>query len=440
MQRIFLIGIKGAGMSALARILKGQGHEVSGSDITEYVFTEDGLSAAEIPVFPFQTRNFVSEYDVIIRGSAFNVENNVEVAYLSEQNIETIAYYDFLNQFLNDYTSFAITGTHGKTTTTGLVAKVFEDDASAYLIGDGTGKATADAEYFIFESCEYKRHFLSYFPDYAVITNIEYDHPDYFTNLEDVIDAFSHMVGQTNKKVIAFGDDAAVQSVIASHDRDKFITYGFGAENDFRIDNYVASAVGITFTLAQKNEALYTFNLPFYGVHMALNTVPAVIIGQLEGKPWDVMEAKLKTYAGVKRRFNVEHIHDYVIIDDYAHHPTEIAVTLGAVKQKFPNKQIVTIFQPHTFTRTEALAVDFIEALSQTDQLYITDIFGSVREAGNELKPRTLLDAIAEAHHLTADNIERLTTYDESVFVFMGAGDVQKYIDIFKQQIIAENV
>jgi UDP-N-acetylmuramate--alanine ligase len=439
MQRIFLIGIKGAGMSALARILQAQGHDVSGSDITDYVFTEDGLLAQGITVLPFQTRNFDVAYDVIIRGNAFNKENNIEVAYLDATGIETVSYYDFLNQFLTQYTSFAITGTHGKTTTTGLVAKVFEDDQVAYLIGDGTGVAVPEAAYFIFESCEYKRHFLAYTPDYAVITNIEYDHPDYFVDLDDVIDAFSHMVSQTKKKIVAFGDDQAIRRVMAAHKRERFITYGFDPECDYVIENYVANAAGITFTLTCRGEKLYDFSFPFYGLHMVLNVLPAIIIGLLEGKSAAFIEAKLQTYAGVKRRFNIESLREYVIIDDYAHHPSEIAVTLGAVKQRYPDKKIVAIFQPHTFTRTAALAADFITALAATDVLYLTDIFASAREAGSEPKPRIILDAMPEAQHLSVDNVADLTVHNDSVFVFMGAGDVQKYINAFKNYIMEES-
>jgi len=427
-------------MSALARILHGQGHAVVGSDIPDYVFTEDGLRTDGIPIVPFQTTNFAQPYDVIIRGSAFNKDNNIEVAYLEQQGIATVSYYDFLNQFLQNYTSFAITGTHGKTTTSGLVAKVFEDDNAAYLIGDGTGAAGRDAKHFIFESCEYKRHFLAYHPDYAIITNVEYDHPDYFADLADVIDAFSSMVAQTAKQVIAFGDDEAVKQVMSGHKRDKFITYGFGLDNDFRIERYNPSMQGITFTLCKEEQALYTFTLPFFGVHMVLNSVPAIIAGHLEGKSWEAIEAKLQTYDGVKRRFNIETIGRYVIIDDYAHHPSEIAVTLAAVKQKFPHKQIVSIFQPHTFTRTEALADDFVRALSESDVLYITDIFGSVREEGLDTTPLALLDGIAKASHLTHDNVVHLMEHNESVFVFMGAGDVQKYIDVFKNHITTKQI
>jgi len=420
-------------MSALARILAAQGNIVKGSDIESYVFTEMGLREDGIPIVPFQTKNFDEQYDIIIKGNAFNKDNNIEVAYLEKCGIEMIPYYTYLQHFLEKYTSFAVTGTHGKTTTTGLIAKLFENDDFAYLIGDGTGFSKKNAHYFVFESCEYKRHFLAYHPDYSVITNIEFDHPDYFKDLDDVIDAFISMVQQTKKKVIAFGDDVAVQAVISSTESDKFLTYGFNAGNDYLVKEYNPTADGMSFALYYHNDFMYQFELPFYGTHMLLNALAAIIVGHIENKTWEDIEQQLRKYEGVKRRFNVETVADYILIDDYAHHPTEIAVTLEAVKQKFPEKQIVAIFQPHTFTRTTTLADAFIDALEKSDVVYVTDIFASARETGYDTKPTILLEKNSTIKHLTKENIEVLMSHKNSVFVFMGAGDIQKYLESFKK-------
>lgn len=436
MQKIFFIGIKGAGMSALAQILHAQGYDVGGSDIESYVFTEDGLKEVGITnIFPFQETNVHQAYDLIIRGNAFNKDNNIEVAYLAEHNIPTISYYEFLQQFITNYTSIAVSGTHGKTTTTGLLATLFADDKFAYLIGDGTGHSEKDAEYFIFEACEYKRHFLSYYPDYLIITNVEFDHPDYFKDLADVTNAFSDMAKQTKKSVIAYGDDEAIKEIIAAQEREKFLTFGFDEDNDFIIKNYQPTQNGMDFELWEQDVQAYQFHLPFFGKHMLFNALAAMLIGHIEGKSWLEIETQISKYTGVKRRFNIELYQGYTIVDDYAHHPTEIAVTLEASRQKFPDKKQIVVFQAHTFTRTEALATEFIDVLKQADIVYLTDIFASARESGKNTKPDMLLNNIPQAEFLTLANIEVLKQHQNDALIFMGAGDIGIYLNAFKKKV-----
>ena len=293
----YFIGIKGAGMSALANVLKKLGHNVAGSDITSYVFTERQLLENGIEIYSFSPANLATRaYDVVVRGAVFTAENNVEVAYAEEQNMCVKSYHEMLRDLSNKYVSVAVSGTHGKTTTTGMLVAALKDESIAYLIGDGTGDARTDSRYFLFESCEYKRHFLWYTPDYQIIANIDFDHPDYFHDTDDVIDAFTTSALQVKKAVVTFGDDPHVQQMIARiGDKVKVVTYGEEATNDYVIQNYVPTAMGISFDL-QHNEQLHHFAFPFFGKHMLLNAVSTLVVADLEGLNLEEVAVNLATF------------------------------------------------------------------------------------------------------------------------------------------------
>ncbi len=186
------IGIKGSGMSPLAQILHDMKYKVQGSDVENYIFTQEGLERREIPIFKFDKNNIQSG-QVIIVGNSFP-DTHEEVKRAKELNLPIYRYHHFLGEFIQNFrnTSIGVAGTHGKTSTTGLLSHVLQlYKKTSFLIGDGSGNGSKDSEYFVFESCEYRRHFLSYYPSYTIITNIDFDHPDYFRDLQDVFDAFN---------------------------------------------------------------------------------------------------------------------------------------------------------------------------------------------------------------------------------------------------------
>ena len=200
------IGIKGTGMSALAQILHDSGEKVQGSDVEKHFFTQTALESKNIPVYSFSEQNITDEL-TIIAGNAFK-DDHVEIKEAMKRGLPFYRYHEFLGEWLKQYTSVAITGAHGKTSTTGLLAHVLNEIGPiSYLIGDGTGKGNVDSNYFVFEACEYKRHFLQYEPDYAIMTNIDFDHPDYFASIDDVFQAFQEMANNVKKGIIACGDD-----------------------------------------------------------------------------------------------------------------------------------------------------------------------------------------------------------------------------------------
>lgn len=428
------IGIKGAGMSALALMLHQMGHQVQGSDVDKYYFTQYGLEEAGVKILPFAEENISPDLEVIA-GNAFREDNNIEVAKAIKEGISFKRYHEFLGDFMRQFTSMGVAGAHGKTSTTGLLSHVLKNITdTSYLIGDGTGRGSATSEYFVFESDEYERHFAPYHPEYSIITNIDFDHPDYFTSLDDVFNAFDDYAKQVTKGLFVFGGDPLLRQLTSSA---PIYYYGFEDDCDFVAYDLVRTTNGSDFKVRYGQLELGTFHVPAFGRHNILNAT--AVIGNLHIAGFDMalVAEHLKTFAGVKRRFTEKIVNDKIIIDDFAHHPTEIVATLDAARQKYPAKKIVAIFQPHTFTRTIALLDDFAAALNEADAVYLAEIYGSAREVDNgQVKIEDLAANITKpVQIITADNVSPLLKHDEAVYVFMGAGDIQTYEHAFEQLV-----
>jgi len=428
------IGIKGSGMSALAHIMHDLGNEVEGSDVTHHLFTEDGLREKGIKIMPFDENNISGDMIVVI-GNAFD-ESNVEVKRAVELGVKKYTYYELLHELVDNYLSVAICGCHGKTTTTALISHVFDDIVGAnYLIGDGTGSANINNKYFFLEACEYKRHFLNYYPKHIILTNIELDHVDYYKDLDDMKNAYEEFLRQSDKNIIACGDDENVRSL----NTDKsLIYYGFNDNNEWTVKNIVLNDVGSSFDVYHYDEFIGHFDLPLYGKHMILNALAVIIFSYLEGLDMNEVHDSIKSFKGAKRRFKENVIKDVITIDDYAHHPTEIKVTLEAVRQKYPNKEIVAVFLENTFSRTALLYKEFADALNLADKAYVTDIFSDreTKEEYPDVSPMLIVDRLNNGEHLKIDSInelidinntkciEPLLSHSKAVIVFMGCKEV----------------
>lgn len=424
-------GIKGSGMSSLAQILHDAGNQVQGSDIDKHFFTEDPLRERGITILPFDANN-IQEGMTIIAGNAYR-DDHEELVRANELGVEVVRYHKFLGNLMGQYISVGITGSHGKTSTTGLMSHVLGGYApTSYLIGDGTGHGESQAQYFAFEACEYRRHFLAYHPDYMIMTNIDFDHPDYFGGIDDVVSAFQSMALQVNKAIIACGDDEHLQKIQANV---PVVFYGFGSENDFEARNVTKTTSGSTFDVFVRNEFYATFSIPLFGDHTVLNALAVISLCNYEGIPADVIQQQLSTFTGVKRRFSESKKGERILIDDYAHHPTEIKATIQSARQKYPDKEVIAIFQPHTFTRTRTFLKEFAESLEGADHVYLCDIFGSARENAGDLSIHDLSDLIDNCVVLKTEEIEVLLKHDNAVFLFMGAGDVQKFQAAFEAKI-----
>lgn len=422
MKKYYLIGIKGAGMSALANILHDMGHDVSGSDIKEMIFTQVELEAKGIVLYEFGHTK-IDPNMVVIVGNAFK-DDHPDVQSAKSIGARIVRYHDFLAELANDFISIGVAGTHGKTTTTGLLSHVLRlSEPTSYLIGDGTGRGVVGSKYFAFEACEYRRHFHAYLPDYLIITNIEHDHPDYFKDIDDVIDAFQVAARNCKKKVIMWGDDKNIQKLNLPNG----LTYGFNDHNDIVARNVIKETEGTTFDVLVDGKYYHTFKTPFFGDHMVLNSLSVIAVCHLEGMDPKVTGKDLSLFLGVKRRFSEQQVGNQIMIDDYAHHPTEIEVTLKAARQKYPTRPLIAIFQPHTFSRTTTFATEFAQALKLADHVYLTEIFGSARESGSHIDISIMLDSNKDFQLITLDDVKKLKQYNNGILVFMGAGDIGKY-------------
>jgi UDP-N-acetylmuramate--alanine ligase len=425
------VGIKGSGMSALAQVLHDMNFSVQGSDVEKRFFTQLALEQSGIKILPFQKEN-IKPGMTIIAGNAFP-DTHEEIQEAMKLGLPIVRYHRFLGDFMQNFTSVAITGAHGKTSTTGLLAHVMEGaKPTSFLIGDGTGKGQEGAEYFVFEACEYRRHFLSYFPDYAIMTNIDFDHPDYFANIDDVFSAFQEMALQVKKGIFAYGDDEQLQKIQA---KVPVLFYGFGDENDYQAKNIVKTTEGTSFDVFIRNTFYDSFTIPTFGDHSVLNSLAVIALCHYEEIDTAVVKDQLTSFRGVKRRFSEKRVGSQILIDDYAHHPTEIKATIDAAKQKYPDKNIIAVFQPHTFTRTQAFLEDFAESLRKADKSFLCEIFGSARENHGKLSIKDLQDKIAGAEILSEDHTSVLQQYENSVIIFMGAGDIQKFQDSYEKQL-----
>ncbi|WP_020007474.1 UDP-N-acetylmuramate--L-alanine ligase [Salinicoccus albus] len=423
MEKYHFIGIKGAGMSALAQVLHDLGHEVRGSDINKEVFTEHQLRDKGIKILPFDEEN-ITEGFTYIAGNAFD-DDHIEIKRARDLGFPVVRYHIFLSNFMSRYTSIAVTGTHGKTSTTGLLSHVMNGDVdTTFLIGDGTGFGLEASNYFAFESCEYKRHFLSYHPDYAIITNIDFDHPDYFKDITDVVTAFTEMAAQVNKAVIAYGGDEYSRQM--NLDLPVWF-YGLGSTDDVQAVNIDTTGEGTHFDVIVMGEYLDRFTIPMFGDHHVLNSLAVITICYLEQLDMDNIKNAFVTFGGVKRRFSETFVNDMVLVDDYAHHPREIKATLETARKKYDGREIVSVFQPHTFSRTEKFLEDFAAALAESDKAYIVDIFGSAREESGDLSSDDLVSLIPGSELLYEAELSRLNSHAGAVIIFMGAGDIQKY-------------
>lgn len=423
------VGIKGSGMSALAQILHEKGFNVQGSDVEKYFFTQAALERANIPIYPFD-RNNIKDNMIVIAGNAFP-DTHEEIVAAKEKEIPVIRYHNFIGEFAKQFKSIAVTGSHGKTSTTGLLSHVLSGaKPTSFLIGDGTGKGVENAEYFVFEACEYRRHFLAYKPDYAIITNIDFDHPDYFSNIEDVISAFQQFANQVKKAIIAYGDDEYVRKIQVDI---PIVYYGFQEGNEFQARNIETKSDGTTFAVYIWNDYFGKFFIPSFGEHNILNALAVIAVCHYENIEKEIIQKYLKTFEGVKRRFTEKRKDKQILVDDYAHHPVEIRATIRAARQKYPDRSIVAVFQPHTFTRTQTFLQEFADSLQEADHVFLCDIFGSARENHGQLSIEDLQAKIPGSQILQEENLSPLLKYDDSVILFMGAGDIQKFQIAYEQ-------
>ena len=410
-------------MSSLAQIAYDMGHIVQGSDEETYFFTQEKLEQRNIPMFYYNEENIKEGYEVIL-GNAFD-DTHIECRRAKELGLKIYTYAQFLGKLLEETPSIAVTGAHGKTTTTTMTSNIFKHNrVTSYLIGDGTGHGEKNSDFMIAEACEYYRHFLAYHPDYAIVTNIDFDHPDYFNDEYDMFDAFQSFVNQVKNTVVICGDDRLASKLKPAHA--KTITYGFNDGNDYQIKNVQTSTEYSKFDIYKNNTFLGTFTMAIFGLHDISNATSAIALADINGISVEKIQKSLDLYRPAERRFSEYKFGSNVVVDDYAHHPSEIKATIDSARRKYAGKQIVAIFQPHTYTRTAKFLNEFAESLLTADKVFLCPIFASVREKEKIVGIEDLQKVTPGSEIIHGEEDFDKLNFENTVFLFMGAGNINK--------------
>ena len=430
----YLIGIKGTGMSALACILSDLGYEVKGSDQEKHFFTEKGLNERNIEILPYNEDNITKDM-TIIRGNAIK-DDHPELIRAEVKGLKIYTYPEMVAKIAKMFRTITVAGCHGKTTTTSMLHHVLNNiSGSNCLIGDGTGSANKDNKYFVLEACEYKRHFLAYEPYYSIITNIELDHVDYYKDMDDLREAYIEYANKAEKMVIACGDDPYTHSLEINK---PIFFYGLDEDNDIIAKDVEYTEDGVNFDVFVEENYYGHFDIPVYGKHMLLNALAVIGICFYERLDAKEVAKVLKTFKGAKRRFSETEVLDNILVDDYVHHPTELKCTIKSAKQKYPDKKIVAVWGPHTYTRTEAFKNDYIDVLKGVDKAYIMDIYGArEKEEDFNITSEDIIKEIPNAEKIGTDNFDSLLDHHNSVILFMSPNDLtdfeNKYMEKYKE-------
>jgi len=439
-KKIYIIGIEGAGTSALARILKFKGFTVSGSDEGDH-FYNSVLKSEDIAVkHRFNEKNIPSDVDVIIYGSSFKSETNKELKAALKLKKPIFTYGEMLARLFNKDYGIAICGTHGKSTTAAMLGYVFKVlELSPNLIVGAkipqlNGNSIAGkSEYFIIEADEFQNKLKLYDPKMAILTSVDWDHPDTFPTFSEYKKAFIDFVAKIPKTgfLVVWGDSVATNEV-ARVCQGQIIKYGFRPDNDLVISKIGNQKAGVKFL---KNN-LGEFETKLTGDHNLLNIGAVVAVCYKLNLDMEKVREAIANFQGITRRFEyVGKRNGAILIDDYGHHPEEIKATLKGARQIYPDKNIIAVFHPHSYSRTEALLHEFAQSFDDANQVLVLDIYGSARENSGTVCSKDLVNLINKYNR---DKAEYIPTIDEvirqlkdkinkkDILISLGAGDVWK--------------
>ena len=432
--KYYCIGIKGTGMSTLAQILYDLGAEVSGYDDAKgHKFTQDGLEQRGIPIY-YDHEHPIDKDTIVTYSAAFD-PNHPEIKRVKELGLQTKKYNEIMGELTKKFKTIGVSGTHGKTSTSSMIKHILENtEGCNYFIGAGDGFASTKNQYYVVESDEFNRHFTTYYPKYSIITNIEKEHMECYKDIDDIRNTFEVFADNTSDLVVANGDNEEVRKI---HYTSRVIFYGFAFNNDVIIKNLKLEEKGSRFDLFYKDDFFGSFEIPLYGKHMVLNATAAIVLCNELGIDRQRIYELLKVFKNAERRFAIQKVGETTIIDDYAHHPTEIKATLEAVRQKYPHKRVVAIFKPNTYSRTRDFKDDFIDALNTADKAFLTDIDCN-REFPVDypgVTSQIIIDGLNDGDHISEEEIAKLDDELHSVICFLGCAYVDGLINSLKDYI-----
>lgn len=446
MKKAHLVGIKGIAMAALAVYLKESGYTVTGADIEDDFPTKEELEGIRIYTGFDEKRILQIQPDVVYYTGAHGGRDNPEVKCAIEEGILVFPHGKALGQIMKDSRQIVVSGSHGKTTTSAMIAMLLTHAnlKPSYAIGCGSigGLGAAGhkgkGDWFVAEGDEYitdpghdpTPRFMWLEPEILVVTNIDYDHPDAYPNLRAVQVAFAAL-GKKAGEIIVNADDANSR-MLASE-----LTYGFSPASAYRITHIGMGVERSFFSLEERGVSLGEFTIKVPGRHNVLNATAAMIAAHQAGVSWDELRRGILAFTGTKRRFEkIGERRGVAFIDDYAHHPAEIAATLAAARSWYPDRRIIVVFQPHTYSRTNALLTEFSKSFGDANLVFLTEIYASARESDTLGLTETTLVTETAKHHCevfyTKDKqavgqLLSKTLEVNDVVIFMGAGDIYNW-------------
>ena len=438
---VHFIGIGGISMSGLAEILLEEGFTISGSDAKQS-HLPDSLAQKGATIYIGQKASNLSIRPALVVYTAAIREDNEEFKAAVDAGIPMLSRAELLGQIMDNYEkSIAVAGTHGKTTTTSMISQILlvakadpTISVGGILEAIGGNIRVGGSEVFITEACEYTNSFLHFHPKYSIITSVEAEHLDFFKDIDDIRRSFHEFAGNTaHDGVLIINGQIAALDQITNNLSCSVTTYGLCENDDFYAKNitYNDHACG-TYTLMHKTEDLGTVSLSVPGRHNVSNSLAAIALCLNLGLPLDVIKKGLLQFGGTKRRFEYKGTKNGItVIDDYAHHPTEVAATLTAARN-YPHGRIICVFQPHTYSRTKAFLSDFARVLSMADIVVLADIYAAREKNTIGISSKDLLAELQkngqESYYFPSfDEIEKFLSekcINNDLLITMGAGDV----------------
>jgi UDP-N-acetylmuramate--alanine ligase len=437
---IHLVGIGGAGLSAIARVLMNMGYRVSGSDCTASELTA-ALAAEGATVSINHIASNIDGADLLLVSSAIP-PGNPEIVAARAAGVPVLKRVDLLGQLMAGRRGIAVAGSHGKTTTTAMLASVLTAAGldPSFIVGGvvaelGTNARAGKGDIFLIEADEYDRTFLGLEPEVAVLTVVEHDHPDCYPTLETLQDAFREFIGHLppDGLLVACADDPGVRSLGQEWESTGGAVrwYGFGADATWRATDFQPNqAGGSDFVVSKSGQTVGLVRLRVPGRHNVLNALATIVVADWLGLPFETVRSTLTDFRGVGRRFEIKgEARGVIVVDDYAHHPTEIRATLSAARERFPGRRIWAVFQPHTYSRTRALMEEFARAFAEADEVIILPVYAARETDDLGVSAQQLVARMAHprarhiaSRHAAADYlVAHLRPGD--VLLTMGAGD-----------------
>lgn len=443
MIHVHLIGIGGTGISSIARVLLERGYKVSGSDRVLSPLARD-LQAVGVAVYDGHHASNIQDADIIVRSSAVP-DDNAEVQAALASGIPVLKRADFLGSLMADDFSIAVAGSHGKTTTSAMMAWVLTSlkQDPTYILGGVSKNLTTNAHagsgiYFVIEADEYDRMFLGLNPDVILLTNVGYDHPDCFPTIAAYELAFRDFIKKTKSNGMLVANETDAKRLHLIEDlptATQGITYGFSQAADYQATNLKLNSQGcfnfeiLTSTVGKKSAAV-TMSIP--GEHNVLNALGVFSVLHQLGFAADLITGALGSFLGTGRRFEiVGEDSGITIIDDYAHHPAKIKATLAAAKNRFPGRRIIAVWQPHTYSRTKALASEFSACFENADLVIVSEIYAS-REKLETYSSKEIVKAITNTHARFIASLPEITSVlvnelrSGDVMIVLSAGDANQ--------------